>query len=84
MTMLDSNFTKVSWNIHPTILPFLTAATVSKSKKKQTLEPYVAPVNHNVLNTEKATNIAHTITGNFFMVTKAKIHRWNTWVWILV
>ncbi len=61
MTMLDSNFKKVSWNINPTVLTFLTATTVSQGKKKKTLRPYVAPVNHNVLNTEKAINIAHTI-----------------------
>jgi hypothetical protein len=65
MTMLDSNFKKVSWNIHPTVLTFLMAMTVSQGKKKTTLRPYVAPVNHNVLNTEKAINIAHTILGNF-------------------
>jgi hypothetical protein len=65
MTMLDSNFRKVSWNINPTVLSFLMATTVSQGKKKKTLRPYVAPVNHNVLNTEKAINIAHTILGNF-------------------
>jgi hypothetical protein len=65
MTMLDSNFKKVSWNIHPTVLTFLTAMTVSQGKKNTTLRHYVAPVNHNVLNTEKAINIAHTILGNF-------------------
>ncbi len=65
MTMLDSNFKKVSWNIHPTVLTFLTAITVSQEKNKTTVRPYVAPVNHNVLNMEKAINIAHTILGNF-------------------
>jgi hypothetical protein len=65
MTMLECNFKKVSWNIHPTVLMFLAAMTVSQGKKKTTLGPYVAPVNHNVLNMEKAINIAHTILGNF-------------------
>jgi hypothetical protein len=65
MTILDSNFKKVSWNVHPTVLTFLTAMTVSQGKKKTTLRPYVAPVIHNVLITEKAINIAHTILGNF-------------------
>jgi hypothetical protein len=37
MTMLDSNFKKVPWNIHPTVLTFLTAMTVSQGKKKTTL-----------------------------------------------
>ncbi len=39
--------------------------TVSQGKKKTTLRPYVAPVNHNILNMEKAINIAHNILGNF-------------------
>jgi hypothetical protein len=65
MTMLESNFKKVSLKINPTVIPFLTATTVNHGKKKRTLRPYVAPVNHNVLNTEKAINIAHTILGNF-------------------
>jgi hypothetical protein len=65
MTMLESNFRKVSLNINPGVIPFLTATTINQGKKKTTLRPYVAPVNHNVLNTEKAINIAHTILGNF-------------------
>ncbi len=63
--MLESNFRKVSLNINPTVLTFLTTTTVNQGKKKKPLRPYVAPVNHNFLNTEKATNIAHTILGNF-------------------
>jgi hypothetical protein len=46
-------------------MPFLTATTVHRGKKKNILRPFVAPVNHNVLNNEKAINIAHTILGNF-------------------
>jgi hypothetical protein len=65
MTMLESNFRKVSLNINPTALTFLTATTVNQGKKKKTLRPYVASVNHNILNTEKAINIAHTILGSF-------------------
>ncbi len=34
-------------------------------EKENTLRPYVAPVNHNVLNMAKAINITHTILGNF-------------------
>jgi hypothetical protein len=84
MTMLESNFRKVSLNINPTVLTFLMATTVNQGKKKKTLRPYVAPVYHNVLNTEKAINIAHTILDNFCHGTKARIHRWKPWVWILV
>jgi hypothetical protein len=65
MTMLESNFRKVSLNINPTVLTFLTATTANQGKKKKTLRPYVAQVNHNVLKSEKAINIAHTILGNF-------------------
>ena len=65
MTMLESNFNTVSLKINPTVIPFLTATTVHNGKKKKTLKPYVAPVNHNALYNEKAINIAHTILGNF-------------------
>jgi len=65
MTMLESNFITVSLKINPTVTPFLTATIVHHGKKKNILRPYVAPVNHNVLNNEKAINIAHTIMGNF-------------------
>jgi hypothetical protein len=37
-----------------------------RPKNKQTLKPYIAPANHNFLNTEKATNIVHTIMGIFY------------------
>ena len=84
MTMLDSNFKKVSWNIHPTVLTFLMATTVSQGKKKITLRPYVAPVDHIVLKTEKAIVLLTLFWVIFVMVTKARIHRWKPWVWILV
>ncbi len=50
------------------------ATTINQGKKKTTLRPYVAPVNHNVLNTEaeKALNIAHTVLGNFCHGDKSK------------
>ena len=63
--MLESNFNTVTLKINPSVIPFLTATTVHCGKKKNKLMPYVAPVNHNVLNNEKAINIAHTILGNF-------------------
>ncbi len=63
--MLESNFNTVTLKINPTVMPFLTATTVHRGKKKNLLRPFVAPVNHNVLNNEKAINIAHTILGNF-------------------
>ena len=65
MTMLESNFNTVTLKINPSVIPFLMATTVHCGKKKNKLMPYVAPVNHNVLNNEKAINIAHTILCNF-------------------
>ncbi len=65
MTLLENNFNKILLNINPGIIPFLTETTINEGKKKKTLRPYMAPVNHNILNTEKAINIAHTILGNF-------------------
>jgi len=56
MTILESNFITVTLKINPTVMPFLTATTVHRGKKKKIiLRPYVAPVNR----------IAHTILGNF-------------------
>ncbi len=65
MTMLESNFKTVTLKINPTVMPFLTATTIYLGKRKNILRPFIAPVNHNVLNNEKAVNIAHTILGNF-------------------
>ena len=65
MTILERNFLTVTLKINPTVIPFLIATTVHRGKKKNMLRPYAAPVNHNVLNNEKAINIAHTILGNF-------------------
>jgi hypothetical protein len=60
--VLGKNFSKDTWTVHPSIIPFLTNMMVTK---KQNLHPYVAPVNHNVLNDAKALNIAHSMLGNF-------------------
>ncbi len=42
------------------ILPFITDITV-KGKKTKFLRACVVPVNHNVLNEDKAISIAHTM-----------------------
>ena len=78
MTMLESNFRKVSLNINPGVILFLTATTINQGKQKTTLRPYVAPVNHNVLNTKKALNIAHTILGKFCHGDKSKNSQMET------
>ncbi len=63
--MLEGSFNKILLNINSGVIPFLTATTINEGKKRKTLRPYIAPVNHNILNTEKALNIAHSILGNF-------------------
>jgi hypothetical protein len=45
------------------MVPFLTALELSH--KKTTLEPYVAPVNHNKVNESNTLQIIHTLIGNF-------------------
>jgi hypothetical protein len=59
---LDKNFSKNTWSVHPSVIPILTNMTVTD---KKTIHPYVAPVNHNILNDEKAFNNAHTMLSNF-------------------
>jgi hypothetical protein len=53
MSIFESSFTKLSWELHPTILPFIMAMTV-KGKTTKVLMACVAPVNHNVLKEAKA------------------------------
>jgi hypothetical protein len=44
------------------MLPFFTFVV---DNDKHTLKPYMAPVNHNVLNETMWLNIVHTFLGNF-------------------
>jgi hypothetical protein len=60
--ILDKNFTKDTWTVHPSIIPVLMNMMVNS---KNQLHPYVAPVNHNALNEPKALSNAHTMLGNF-------------------
>ncbi len=60
--ILAKHFSKDTWTVHPSIIPFLMNMMVNY---KNQLHPYVAPVNHNSLNEAKALNIAHTMMGNF-------------------
>jgi hypothetical protein len=60
--ILDKNFSKDIWTVHPSIIPFLANIMVNFKKH---LHPYVAPVNNNFFNEAKALNIAHTMLGNF-------------------
>ena len=45
------------------MLPFFTPFVVNT--ENHTLMPYMAPVNHNVLNEQTWVNIVHTFMGNF-------------------
>jgi hypothetical protein len=66
---MEKNFSKLTWSVHLSIIPFLTHMTVTDKKK---LHPYIAPVNHIFLNDAKPLNIAHTMLGNFFHDDKDK------------
>ncbi len=62
--LFDLAFQKLAWEIHPSIIPFLTPIEVHK--KQTSLQVTIAPVNHNRLNQSKAIQIAHNILGNAY------------------
>jgi hypothetical protein len=55
--------TRISLEIKPVMLPFFTPFEVDK--KHHTLKPYMAPVNHNIINKTTWIKIVHTLMGNF-------------------
>jgi hypothetical protein len=59
-------------DIKPVMLPFFTPFKVDIDKHK--LKPYMAPVNHNVLNETTRINIVHTLMGNFCNKSDGKIN----------
>ena len=52
------------WNIHPSIIPFLTPINIRA--KGSLFQITMAPVNHNKLDQSKTTQILHTILGNAY------------------
>jgi hypothetical protein len=68
-SILDDNFEKKIVQIHPTIIPFLTAMQTSKPCPltwiEVQLQPFVAAIYHNRLTPAKTYNIVHTLMGNF-------------------
>jgi hypothetical protein len=54
------------------MLPFFTPFEVDVDK--HTLKPYMAPVNHNILNETTWINIVHTFMGNFCYESDSKIN----------
>ena len=62
---IEQNLKTKEFQIHPTVIPFLTRMIVSKGTDgEEYLQPYIADVNHNTLNKAKVLNIMHTILGN--------------------
>ncbi len=59
-------------DIKPVMLPFLTPIEVDI--EKHTLKPYMAPVNHSVLNETTWINNVHTFMGNFCHESDSKIN----------
>jgi hypothetical protein len=70
---IDDTFQKVNVELHPSMVPFLTALELSH--EKTTLKPYIAPVNHNEVNESKTLQIIHTFMGNFCHGDKNKESR---------
>lgn len=55
--------TRISLEMKPVMLPFFTLFEVDKENK--ILKPYMAPVNHNVIDETTWIRIVHTFYGNF-------------------
>jgi len=54
---------RVPLEIRPVMLPFFTSFEVNKDKR--TLKPFMAPVNHNIIDETTWLKIVHTLMGNF-------------------
>ncbi len=63
LALFQKNCTLITLNIKPLMLPFFTHFVVNT--ENHTLMPYMAPVNHNVLNETTWANIVHSFMGNF-------------------
>ena len=55
--------TRISLEVKPVMIPFFTPFKVDK--KHHTLKPYMAPVNHNIINETAWIKIVQTLLGNF-------------------
>ncbi len=65
--LFQNNCTRITLEIKPVMLPFFTPFVVNTVN--HTLKPYMAPVNHNVLNEKTLVDIVHTFMGNFCLET---------------
>jgi hypothetical protein len=73
--LFDEAYNKESWQIHPTVIPFLTPMEIHNTPLKNGVAHdgllfMTAPVNHNKLNQDKAIKIVHTILGNAYQSDK--------------
>ncbi len=65
--LFQNNCTRITLDIKPVMLPFFTPLV--SNTDNHTLKPYMAPVNHNILNEKTWVNIVHTFMGNFCLET---------------
>jgi len=68
--MFQNNYTRVALAIKPVMLPFFTPMVLDT--ERHSLKPYMAPINHNVLNEKTWVKIVHTLMGNFCQETNDK------------
>jgi hypothetical protein len=72
--LFDKAYNKEAWEIHPTVIPFLTPMKTQGVLKDGEFQVgllfMTAPVNHNKLNQDKAIQIVHTILGNAYQSDK--------------
>ena len=82
--LFQNNCTRITLEIKPVMLPFFTPFIVNTDN--HTLKPYMAQVNHNVLNEKTWVNIVHTFMGIFFwrQMNRMTQRRWKTWGMMLV
>jgi hypothetical protein len=68
--IFDEAYTKESWEIHPTMIPFFTPMenrdVCIGGITTDGFSIMIAPVNHNKLNHNKTIQIVHTILGNIY------------------
>jgi hypothetical protein len=55
----DDCFVKETLEMHPTLIPFLTAMEVNSRNNK--LQPFIAPINHNTLTSSKVIQIVPSV-----------------------
>jgi hypothetical protein len=82
--LFQNNCTRITLDIKPIMLLFFTPFVVDIDK--HALKPYMAPVNHNVLNETTWVSIVHTLVGFFVrrLIITTTQRQWKTWGMMLV